>query len=222
MATRLEGAATRFLPFNQGSDGGAGNPLNPGGHPTAYLWEHIWARDGWLEILGCYLVAERNEKKVIARVLFPRYHQLAATRKLVDDVRARGPGGRYLIQHSAGSGKTNSIAWTAHFLSELHDDGDRKVFDTVLVVSDRTVIDTQLQEAIHAFERTQARAAGDPPRSRGPVRRPAPAGGLTRTARRTPAGAPYARARCLRFFCRYICWSAASSRDSMSRGAAGS
>ena len=102
MATRLEGAVTRFLPFNQGSDGGAGNPLNPGGHPTAYLWEHIWARDGWLEILGRYLVAERDEKKVITRVLFPRYHQLAATRQLLADVRVRGPGGRYLIQHSAG------------------------------------------------------------------------------------------------------------------------
>jgi type I restriction enzyme R subunit len=155
MATKLEGPPTRFLPFNQGNDGGAGNPPNPGGHPTAYLWEHIWARDGWLEILGRYLVAERNEKKEITRVLFPRYHQLTATRKLVRAVREEGPGGRYLIQHSAGSGKTNSIAWTAHFLSELHDGADRKVFDTVLVVSDRTVIDTQLQKAISDFERTQ-------------------------------------------------------------------
>ncbi len=155
MATRLEGPATRFLPFNQGTPGGgAGNPPNPGGHPTAYLWEHVWARDGWLEILGRYLVAQRNEKKEITRILFPRFHQLAATRKLVKAVREEGPGGRYLIQHSAGSGKTNSIAWTAHFLSDLHDDADRKVFDTVLVVSDRTVIDTQLQEAIFAFERT--------------------------------------------------------------------
>jgi type I restriction enzyme R subunit len=155
MATRLEGPATRFLPFNQGTpDGGAGNPPNPGGHPTAYLWEHVWARDGWLEILGRYLVAQRNEKKEITHILFPRFHQLAATRKLVEAVRGEGPGGRYLIQHSAGSGKTNSIAWTAHFLSDLHDDADSKVFDTVLVVSDRTVIDTQLQEAIFAFERT--------------------------------------------------------------------
>ncbi len=155
MVTRLEGPATRFLPFNQGTrDGGAGNPSDTGGHPTAYLWEHIWERDGWLEIIGRYLVVERNEKKEVERILFPRFHQLAATRKLVKAVRREGPGGRYLIQHSAGSGKTNSIAWTAHFLSDLHDDANRKVFDTVLVVSDRTVIDTQLQEAIFAFERT--------------------------------------------------------------------
>ncbi|HEX7242648.1 MAG TPA: DEAD/DEAH box helicase family protein [Longimicrobiaceae bacterium] len=154
MTTKLEGPATRFLPFNRGNDGGAGNPPNPAGHPTSYLWEDVWARDGWLEILGRYMVAERNPKKEIEKILFPRFHQLAATRALVAAVRAGGPGGRYLIQHSAGSGKTNSIAWTAHLLSDLHDDADRKVFDTVLVVSDRTVIDTQLQEAIFAFERT--------------------------------------------------------------------
>ncbi|MBW3654507.1 MAG: DEAD/DEAH box helicase family protein [Gemmatimonadetes bacterium] len=154
MVTKLEGASTRFLPFNRGNDGGAGNPPNPAGHPTSYLWEDVWARDGWLEILGRYLVPQQNEKKQIERFLFPRFHQLAATRALVAAVRAEGPGGRYLIQHSAGSGKTNSIAWTAHLLSELHDAADRKVFDTVLVVSDRTVIDTQLQEAISAFERT--------------------------------------------------------------------
>ncbi|HEX8275684.1 MAG TPA: DEAD/DEAH box helicase family protein [Longimicrobiaceae bacterium] len=154
MTTRLEGTDTRFLPFNRGNDGGAGNPPNPVGHPTSYLWEEVWARDGWLEILGRYMVAERNRKKEIEKVLFPRFHQLAATRALVAAVRAEGPGGRYLIQHSAGSGKTNSIAWTAHLLSDLHDEADRKVFDTVLVVSDRTVIDTQLQEAIFAFERT--------------------------------------------------------------------
>jgi type I restriction enzyme, R subunit len=154
MTTRLEGAETRFLPFDRGNDGGAGNPPDPTGHPTRYLWEDVWSRDGWLEILGRYLVAERNARKEIERVLFPRFHQLAATRALVAAVRAEGPGGRYLIQHSAGSGKTNSIAWAAHLLSDLHDEADRKVFDTVLVVSDRNVIDTQLQEAIFAFERT--------------------------------------------------------------------
>jgi type I restriction enzyme R subunit len=154
MATKLEGPATRFLPFNRGNQGGRGNPPNRNGHPTSYLWEEIWERNGWLEILGRYMVAERDRKKEISRVLFPRFHQLAATRALVAAVRKEGPGGRYLIQHSAGSGKTNSIAWTAHFLSDLHDAADRKVFDTVLVVSDRTVIDTQLQEAIFAFERT--------------------------------------------------------------------
>jgi type I restriction enzyme R subunit len=154
MTTRLEGPATSFLPFNQGRDGGKGNPINERGHHTAYLWERIWERDGWLEILGRYLVTQRDKKKQITKVIFPRYHQLDATRKLLSAVRAEGPGGRYLIQHSAGSGKTNSIAWTAHFLADLHDAEDRKLFDTVLVVSDRNVIDTQLQEAIFDFERT--------------------------------------------------------------------
>ena len=99
-------------------------------------------------------MAQRNEKKQIKRVLVPRYHQLVATRALQAAVLADGPGGKYLIQHSAGSGKTNSIAWSAHFLADLHDAHDQKVFDSVLVVSDRTVIDTQLQEAIFGFERT--------------------------------------------------------------------
>ena len=155
MTTRLEGAATEFLPFNQGCDGGAGNPVNPtGGHRTAYLWQQVWQRESWLEILGRYMVAQRDKKKQIKRVLFPRYHQLVATRALQAAVLADGPGGKYLIQHSAGSGKTNSIAWSAHFLADLHDANDQKVFDSVLVVSDRTVIDNQLQEAIFGFERT--------------------------------------------------------------------
>lgn len=154
MTTRLEGAATRFLPFDKGNDGAAGNPPNPGGAPTAYLWEEVWARDSWLEILGRYIVAKRDAKKQVTALIFPRYHQLDATRRLVGAVLAEGPGGKYLVQHSAGSGKTNSIAWTAHFLADLHDAGNAKVFDTVLVVSDRTVLDTQLQEAIFDFERT--------------------------------------------------------------------
>jgi type I restriction enzyme R subunit len=154
MVTRLEGAATMFLPFNQGDDQGAGNPLNPAGHRTAYLWEKVWARSSWLEILGRYLVTQRDAKKQITRILFPRYHQLDVTRKLLAAVLAEGPGGKYLVQHSAGSGKTNSIAWTAHFLAELHDTANQKVFDSVLVVSDRNVIDSQLQEAIFDFERT--------------------------------------------------------------------
>ncbi len=154
MTTRLLGPATRFLPFNQGDGGGAGNPPNGQGHRTAYLWVQVWQRDSWLEIIGRYLVARRNAKKQVEAVLFPRYHQLDATRKLVQAVLAEGPGHRYLIQHSAGSGKTNSIAWTAHFLSELHDAQDRKVFSSVLVVSDRNVLDAQLQEAIYDFQRT--------------------------------------------------------------------
>jgi len=154
MTTRLAGPGTRFLPFNKGDDGGKGNPLNPNGHRTAYLWDEIWQRDSLLEILGRYMVAERDPKKQIRGMIFPRYHQLDATRELQAAVLAEGAGGKYLIQHSAGSGKTNSIAWSAHFLADLHDAAHQKVFDTVLVVSDRNVIDTQLQEAIFSFERT--------------------------------------------------------------------
>lgn len=183
MTTRLEGAATRFLPFNRGHHGAAGNPpcstpspqpLPPGergdlappprrgrgwgegeyGHRTAYLWQCIWARDSWLEILGRYLVAHKDSKKQIRKIIFPRFHQLDATRKLLAAVLEEGPGGKYLIQHSAGSGKTNSIAWSAHFLADLHNDQHQKLFDTVLVVSDRNVLDSQLQEAIFDFERT--------------------------------------------------------------------
>ncbi|MCB1934373.1 MAG: type I restriction endonuclease subunit R [Nitrosomonas sp.] len=155
MTTKLEGPHTTFLPFNRGNQGAAGNPPNErGGHRTAYLWEEVWARDSWLEILGRYLVTRKDDKKQIKSIIFPRYHQLDATRKLLAAALEEGPGGKYLIQHSAGSGKTNSIAWTAHFLADLHDEHHRKLFDTVLVVSDRNVLDSQLQEAIFDFERT--------------------------------------------------------------------
>ena len=155
MVTKLAGPATVFLPFNQGNDGAAGNPVNPqSGHRTAYLWEQVWARESWLEILGRYLIAQRDKKKQIEKVIFPRFHQLDVTRRLQVAVLTGGAGGKYLIQHSAGSGKTNSIAWTAHFFAELHDAQHKKVFDSVLVVSDRTVIDDQLQEALFDFQRT--------------------------------------------------------------------
>jgi type I restriction enzyme R subunit len=155
MTTKLAGSASAFLPFNQGSDGGAGNTVNPtGGHRTAYLWTQVWARESWLEILGRYLIARRDKKKQITEIIFPRFHQLDVTRRLQTAVLHDGPGGKYLVQHSAGSGKTNSIAWTAHFLAELHDAQSQKVFDTVIVVSDRTVIDSQLQEALFDFQRT--------------------------------------------------------------------
>lgn len=154
MTTRLAGPATHFLPFNRGNHGGAGNAANPQGFATAYLWEEVWARESWLDILHRYLIGKRDDKKQLKSVIFPRYHQLDATRKLVADVLEQGPGQRYLIQHSAGSGKTNSIAWTAHFLADLHDTEHKKLFDSVLVVSDRTVLDAQLQEAIFDFERT--------------------------------------------------------------------
>ncbi len=154
MVTKLQGPATSFLPFNQGDNGAAGNPVNPsGGHRTAYLWEMVWAREGWLEIIGRYVIAQRDNRKQITSIIFPRFHQLDVTRKLQVAVLKDGPGGKYLVQHSAGSGKTNSIAWTAHFLAELHDAAQKKIFDTVLVVSDRNVIDAQLQEALFDFQR---------------------------------------------------------------------
>lgn len=154
MTTKLAGPTTRFLPFNKGNAGGAGNPLNEHGHRTAYLWEEIWQRERWLEIIGRYLVAQRDAKRAISGIIFPRYHQLDATQKLRAAVRTEGAGGKYLIQHSAGSGKTNSIAWAAHFLADLHTDADEKLFSTVIVVSDRNVIDAQLQDALFGFERT--------------------------------------------------------------------
>ncbi|CAJ7233681.1 type I restriction component of type I restriction-modification system [Burkholderia pseudomallei] len=154
MTTQLAGPATVFLPFNRGNDGAAGNAPNLDGYATAYLWEEVWARDSWLDILHRYLIAKRDEKKQPKAVVFPRYHQLDATRKLVADVLEKGAGQRYLIQHSAGSGKTNSIAWTAHFLADLHDAAHQKMFDSILVVSDRNVLDAQLREAIFDFQRT--------------------------------------------------------------------
>ncbi len=154
MTTRLAGPGTTFLPFNRGNAGAAGNAPNPEGFATAYLWEEVWARESWLDILHRYLIGKRDDKKQLTSVIFPRYHQLDSTRKLVADVRANGAGQRYLIQHSAGSGKTNSIAWTAHFLADLHDAEHTKMFDSVLVVSDRNVLDAQLKEAIFDFQRT--------------------------------------------------------------------
>ena len=156
MVTQLNGTATKFLPFNRGDHGAAGNPTNEkGGHRTAYLWEEVWARESWLEILGRYIVAQKDAKKQIAKIVFPRYHQLDATRKLQAAVLNEGAGGgKYLIQHSAGSGKTNSIAWSAHFLADLHNAEHQKIFDTVLVVSDRTVLDSQLADAVFDFGRT--------------------------------------------------------------------
>ena len=160
MTTMLVGMDTRFIPFNQGSNGpgvagGAGNPPNPKGYATAYLWKEVLARESWLDILGRYIVAERDDKKRLSRLVFPRYHQLDCTRKIVSAVQADGQGDKYLIQHSAGSGKTHSIAWTANFLADLHDADNAKVFDSVIVVSDRTVLDDQLQETLEAHERTK-------------------------------------------------------------------
>ncbi len=154
MTTRLAGKATRFLPFNRGHELGAGNPPNPSGHRTAYLWERVWQRDAWLDLLQRFVHVEPAPKgsKAAPTVVFPRFHQWDAVLALSDDARQHGPGRHYLVQHSAGSGKSNTIAWLAHRLSSLHDDHDRKVFDKVVVISDRRVLDKQLQDTIYQFE----------------------------------------------------------------------
>ena len=161
MTTKLEGKATRFLPFNRGNGAAAGNPVNPGGYKTAYLWEQVWARDSLMDILARFLHLQVDEKrlggKTVKRetMIFPRYHQLDCVRKAEADARLQGAGRNYLIQHSAGSGKSNSIAWLAHRLASLHSAGDEKIFDSVVVVTDRRVLDKQLQETIYQFEHKQ-------------------------------------------------------------------
>lgn len=155
MTTRLAKEATGFLPFNKGNGDAAGNPVNPDGYKTAYLWEYVLARDSWIDILARFLhleVKKEHGKVVSETVIFPRYHQLDAVRKLTDDVRRRGAGGNYLIQHSAGSGKSNSIAWLAHRLASIHDSADHKIFNSVVVITDRRVLDKQLQDTIYQFE----------------------------------------------------------------------
>ena len=164
MTTKLAGKDTYFLPFNQGSngagrDGGAGNPPSPNGYPTAYLWEEVFQKDSMMDILQKFIhlqVIEEKKlmpdgtEKVIRKktLIFPRYHQLDVVRK------ANGAGHNYLIQHSAGSGKSNSIAWTAYRLASLHDKDNNPIFSSVVVVTDRTVLDAQLQETISGFDHT--------------------------------------------------------------------
>jgi type I restriction enzyme R subunit len=165
MTTRLSGKQTRFLPFNKGTeDGGAGNPLPAdGSFPTSYLWRELFQPDNWLQVLGRYIHLERKEEEDASgrkpfreTMIFPRYHQWEVVRKLVGAVRTEGTGHTYLVQHSAGSGKSNSIAWTAHQLSALYEaEGKEQVFDSVIVVTDRTVLDDQLQETIYQFEHAE-------------------------------------------------------------------
>jgi type I restriction enzyme, R subunit len=158
MTTKLAGKKTRFLPFNRGHNFGKGNPPNPGGHKTSYLWEQVWAKDAWLDILHRFIHVERPEKGSLAArraaesVIFPRYHQWDAVLKLEADAVGSGAGRSYLIQHSAGSGKSNTIAWAAHRLSTVHSAEDRKIFDKVVVITDRVILDSQLQETIYQFE----------------------------------------------------------------------
>lgn len=151
MTTKLAGKNTYFLPFNQGSngagnDGGKGNPANPSGYPTSYLWEYVFERDSMMDIIQKFMNLE-NKKTLI----FPRYHQLDVVRKLVADVTTNGAGKNYLIQHSAGSGKSNSIAWTAYRLASLHIN-NKALFSSVIIVTDRTVLDRQLQNTISGFD----------------------------------------------------------------------
>jgi type I restriction enzyme, R subunit len=164
MATRLSGEDTYFLPFNQGSNGsgnvgGKGNPLNPDGYQTAYLWEKVLFRDRLMEILHKFMHLQKEEKKdkdgnkyIAETLIFPRYHQLDVVTKLLGDVKKNGTGKNYLIQHSAGSGKSNSIAWLAHRLAGLHNDRDEKIFQSIIVVTDRKVLDSQLQDTIYQFD----------------------------------------------------------------------
>lgn len=161
MTTRLAGPATYFLPFNQGHDGGAGNPPDPKGrsYRTAYLWEEVLQRDSLLDLLARFIHLQVEEKRDDAgrkvkkeTLIFPRYHQLEAVRDLVARAKTEGPGHNYLIEHSAGSGKSNTIGWLTHRLASLHDSENDRVFDSVIVITDRVVLDKQLQDTIYQFE----------------------------------------------------------------------
>lgn len=166
MTTRLSGDKTHFLPFNLGQNKRAGNPpASDGGYRTAYLWREIWQRDSLLDIVGNFMHLQEEEKRILSddgikkinkeTMIFPRYHQIDCVRKLISHSGRYGPGRNYLVQHSAGSGKSNSIAWLAHRLASLHDERDNKVFDSVIVITDRRVLDQQLQNTIFQFEHKQ-------------------------------------------------------------------
>ena len=169
MTTQLAGKNTFFLPFNQGSGGagcvgGAGNPHNPNGYGTSYLWEQVLVKDSLMNILQRFLHLSVERTKVIKdgketvkkseKIIFPRYQQLDVVTKIIDDVKKNGSGNNYLIQHSAGSGKSNSIAWVCYRLASLHDENNNNIFTSVIVVTDRKVLDSQLQDTISAFDHT--------------------------------------------------------------------
>jgi type I restriction enzyme R subunit len=161
MCTKLEGHKTFWLPFNKGDNNGKGNPKNPNGYRTAYLWEDIFVKDSWMEVLQRFVHLQTEEIETNGKIykkeklIFPRYHQLDAVRKITDDVYSAGAGKNYLVQHSAGSGKSNSIAWLAYRLSGLHSQDNKRVFDSVIVITDRRVLDKQLQDTIYQFEHKQ-------------------------------------------------------------------
>lgn len=162
MTTALNGKKTFFLPFNQGSNG-AGNPVIENGYATDYLWKNILRKDVLLEILQRYIHVSKEtkfdpvteKKKTTKKLIFPRYHQLDVVTKLIKNVKENGAGHNYLIQHSAGSGKSNSIAWLAYGLANLHNKNNEKIFNSVIVVTDRTVLDSQLQDTIYSFDHTK-------------------------------------------------------------------
>lgn len=158
MTTKLDGKNTRYLPYNLGFNNGAGNPINENGYRTAYLWEQVWTKDSLLDIVGKFLHLSVEEyelggvKKKKETIIFPRFHQMRVVRKVINDVKQIGVGKNYLIQHSAGSGKSNSIAWLSYRLSSLHNDTNNRIFDSVIVITDRRVLDSQLQNTIYQFE----------------------------------------------------------------------
>lgn len=164
MTTKLEGEGTRFLPFNRGFNDGKGNPPVENDVRTAYLWREVLRKDSLMELIGRFLHLSREERKIRTdsgfryitseSMIFPRFHQLDAVRKLIAHTKTYGAGKNYLIQHSAGSGKSNTIAWLAHHLASLHNADDEKIFNSVIIVTDRVVLDRQLQETVAQFEQT--------------------------------------------------------------------
>lgn len=165
MTTKLDGKDTFFLPFNLGSaEGGAGNPPPPDDsqYATGYLWQRLFQPDAWLKVLGRFLHLDKKTNEGFdgtlttkETMIFPRYHQWDVVNQLIETTHTEGPGKRYLIQHSAGSGKSNSIAWTAHQLASMYSDDGQRLFSSVIVVTDRTVLDSQLQNTIYQFEHAQ-------------------------------------------------------------------
>lgn len=161
MATRLNGAKTYYLPFNQGHNNGKGNPPNKDGYRTDYLWNEVWRKGSLMEIIGKFMHIETEEIEIGGKIrkkeilFFPRYHQMDVVRELVNDVKEKEAGQNYLIQHSAGSGKSKSIAWLSYQLFSLHNKENERIFNAVIVITDRTVLDSQLQSTIYQIEHKQ-------------------------------------------------------------------
>lgn len=162
MTTKLDGLKSKFLPFNKGDNGGSGNPVVQGKYKTCYFWEEILKKDSVLDLLANFIHLQVEEKEdeagrkiKIEKLIFPRYHQLDTVRRIVSHAKETGSGNNYLIQHSAGSGKSNTIAWTAHRLSELHNNDNKKIFDTLIVITDRKILDRQLSQTVESFSQVR-------------------------------------------------------------------